>query len=110
MKLIDTDIAKKHIKQSDLKNGEKIALLSCISSMPAADIDTLKPHPTEAIVLRIRYGEISREDAAELFNAVKSQFPENVVIAIPDYTNLRSCSKDVLENMITMLSEIIDNL
>lgn len=110
MKLINTDIAKEYVKQSDLNNSEKMALLSCISSMPAADVDTLHPHPTEAIVLRVRFGDISHDDAEKLFNTVKSQFTENVVIAIPDYVSLRSCSKDVLENIVTMISEIIENL
>ncbi len=45
-----------------------------------------------------------------LFDCVKSTFPNNVVVAIPDYASLQSCSKDVLENIISEISEIVDGL
>ncbi len=76
----------------------------------APEIEILRPHPTEAIVLKFGFGEISCDEADRIFNTVKSQFPDNVVIAIPDYISLRSCSKDVLENIISMIAEIINEL
>lgn len=110
MKLIDTDIAKTYIKQSDLKSSEKMMLLSCISSMPNADISKLQPKPTEAIVMSLNTQHIDQDKANELFNSIQSVFSENVVIAIPDYISLRSCSKDTLEKIMSMLSATINNL
>ncbi len=79
-------------------------------STPVPKVEILRPHPTEAIVLRFGLGEVTHDEAKRIFDTVKSQFPENVVIAIPDYVSLRSCSKDVLENIISMIAEIINEL
>ena len=46
----------------------------------------------------------------DFFEIIQSKFPNNTIIAIPDYVSLSSCSKDVLENIISMISEIIDRL
>lgn len=72
--------------------------------------ETLSPHPTEAIVLRFSTADIGVEELEKVFNRIKSEFPHNKVLAIPDYTSLRSCSKDVLENIISMVSEVIESL
>lgn len=74
------------------------------------ELETFRPHPTEAIVLKLRFGEISHNEVESIFNAIKSQFPDNIVMVIPDDASLESCSKDVLENMISMIAEIIDRL
>lgn len=73
-------------------------------------IEKLKPHPTEAIVLGFNFNDTNKHTMNEVFNYVKSKFPNNAVIAIPDYVSLESCSKDVLENIISAISEIIDEL
>lgn len=73
-------------------------------------IETLKPHPTEAITL---FYDMDNMDVIIVSNVVKhlsKKFPENTVIAIPDKNSLESCSKDVLENIISMISEIIERL
>lgn len=73
-------------------------------------IETLKPHPTEAITL---FYDMDNMDVVTVSNAVKhlsKKFPQNTVIAIPDKNSLESCSKDVLENIISMISEIIESL
>lgn len=73
-------------------------------------IETLKPHPTEAITL---FYDMDNIDVLTVSNTVKylsKRFPENTVIAIPDKNSLESCSKDVLENIISMISEIIEEL
>ena len=73
-------------------------------------IETLKPHPTEAITL---FYDMDNMDMSTISNAVKllsKKFPENTMIAIPDKNSLESCSKDVLENIISMISEIIESL
>lgn len=73
-------------------------------------IETLEPHPTEAIVVGFNFQDISLENMKNLFNIIKSKFPNNTVVAIPDYISLQSCSKDVLENIISMITEIIEEL
>ena len=73
-------------------------------------IETLEPHPTEAIVVGFNFDNISPENMENLFNIIKSKFPNNTVVAIPDYISLQSCSKDVLENIISMMTEIIEEL
>jgi hypothetical protein len=73
-------------------------------------IEKLDSHPTEAIVLGFNFNDINLDDMYDLFNDIKSKFPDNTVVAIPDYISLQSCSKDVLENMISMIAEIIEEL
>ncbi len=74
------------------------------------NLETFAPHPTETIVLGFSLDDIDFNKARRLLEAVKSQFPENAVIAIPNYASLKSCSKGVLENIISMISEIIDGI
>ena len=73
-------------------------------------IEKLKPHPTEAIVLGFNFNDTNVCPMNEVFNYVKSKFPNNAVVVIPDFVSLESCSKDVLENIISAISEIIDRL
>ena len=73
-------------------------------------IETLEPHPTEAIVVGFNFNNISIENMKNLFNIIQSNFPNNTVVAIPDHISLQSCSKDVLENIISMITEIIEEL
>ena len=70
----------------------------------------LDSSPTEAITL---FYDMDNMDVVTVSNAVKhlsKKFPQNTVIAIPDKNSLESCSKDVLENIISMISEIIESL
>ncbi len=53
---------------------------------------------------------VSLKNVQNIFDSVKNSFPENKVIAIPNKVSLESCSKDVLENIISMISEIIEKL
>ena len=73
-------------------------------------IETLEPHPTEAIVVGFNFNNISPENMNHLFKNIQDIFPNNTVVAIPDYISLQSCSKDVLENIISMITEIIEEL
>ena len=73
-------------------------------------IEKLKPHPTEAIILGFNFNDTNVRTMNEVFDYVKSKFPNNVVVAIPDYVNIESCSKNVLENIISAISVIIDGL
>ena len=74
------------------------------------DIQKLSPHPTEAITLFYNMENTTLEEINNIFDSVKNNFPKNKVIAIPNKTSLESCSKDVLENIISMISEIIEEL
>lgn len=75
-----------------------------------SQVEIIHPHPTEAIVLRLNPDDICVDETRHLFDYVKSKFPENTVMMIPTYANLQSCSKDVLENIISMISDIIESL
>lgn len=73
-------------------------------------IEKLEPHPTEAIVIGFNFDDVHLDEMKRWFEIIKSKFPDNTVIAIPDYISLQSCSKDVLENIISMIAEIIEEL
>jgi len=73
-------------------------------------VETIHPRLTEAIVLRFPLKEVSLAEMQSIFNCVKSAFPDNAVVAIPDNVSLRSYSKDTLENVICEMQEIIDAL
>lgn len=73
-------------------------------------IKTLEPHPTEAIVVGFNFNNIHLENMRQLLKNIQDMFPNNTVVAIPDHISLQSCSKDVLENIISMIAEIIEEL
>ena len=73
-------------------------------------IEKLDPHPTEAIVVGFNFNDVHLDEMKRWFEIIESKFPDNTVIAIPDYISLQSCSKDVLENIISMIAEIIEEL
>lgn len=74
------------------------------------EIETLQPNPSEAIVLRFDFEDIGYDEAVKIFNSVKYQFPENIVIAIPNNVGLQNYSKDALKDIVNMISEIINSL
>ena len=73
-------------------------------------IEKLEPHPTEAIVVGFNFNDVNVENAKRIFDEIKDKFPNNTVVAIPDFISLKSCSKDVLENIISAIAEIIEEL
>lgn len=73
-------------------------------------IEKLQPHPKEAIVIGFNYNDLKIDKMREIFHLIESKFPNNTVVAIPDYISLQSTSKDVLENYISMIAEIIEDL
>ena len=73
-------------------------------------VEKLEPHPTDAIVIEFNFNDIKLDNMPDLFNTIQSQFPDNTVLAIPDHISLKSCSKDVLENYISTISMIIEEL
>lgn len=86
------------------------AYLDGLNDSLKVKIETLKPHPTEAIVLSFNSDRITLETLEHMFKHVESKFPENAVVAVPDAISLESCSKDVLENYISMIATIIEEL
>ena len=73
-------------------------------------IEKLRPHPTEAVTLFYNFDTIDVENVATIVDLLKEKFPENTIIALPDKVSLESCSKDVLENIISMIAEIVEQL
>ena len=73
-------------------------------------VEKLKPHPTEAIVLSFDFNKIDVDNAYNIFKDIKSNFPNNAVVAIPYHLTLKNYSKDALENIISMITEIIEEL
>ena len=73
-------------------------------------IEKLEPHPTEAIVVGFNFNDVNVENAKRIFDEIKDKFPNNTVVAIPDFISLKSCSKDVLENIISAIATIIEEL
>lgn len=75
-----------------------------------AQIYKLEPHPTEAIVIRFNMNKIDIDNLRMIYDQIKKEFPNNSVCCLPDALSLESCSKDVLENFISMMAEIIETL
>ena len=73
-------------------------------------IEKLKPHPTEAITLFYNFDDVDAESIRNIVEHLSKKFTTNTVIALPDKVSLESCSKDVLENIISMIAEIIEQL
>lgn len=73
-------------------------------------LETIEPHPTGAIVLYFNFDDIAFGDLNALYEITKKNFPNNAVICVTDKVSLESWSKDILENYISMISEIIEEL
>lgn len=92
------------------KNGRDAGYAEGYEHGIMTKVEKIKPHPTEAIVVGFNFNDTNIGDMQNLFNKIQSKFPNNTVVAIPDYISLQSCSKDVLENIISMIAEIIEGL
>ena len=73
-------------------------------------VEKLNPHPTEAITLFYDMEKLPLDQLSKIYEMLCDKFPDNKVIALPDNTSLESCSKDVLENIISMITKIIEEL
>ena len=73
-------------------------------------IEKLKPHPIEAITLFYNFDDVDAESIRDIVEHLSKKFTTNTVVALPDNVSLESCSKDVLENIISMIAEIIEQL
>ena len=73
-------------------------------------LETIEPHPTEAIVLYFNFDDIKLDELNVFYEITQKKFPNNAVICVPDKVSLESWSKDILENYISIVSEIIEEL
>lgn len=73
-------------------------------------IEKLKPHPTEVITLFYNFDDVNIESLCDIVEYLSKKFTANTVVALPDKVSLESCSKDVLENIISMITVIIEQL
>ena len=73
-------------------------------------VEKVNPHPTEAITLFFDMETLPLDQVSNMLKLLHNEFPDNKIIALPDSTSLESCSKDVLENIISMITKIIEQL
>ena len=73
-------------------------------------VEKLEIYPAEAIIIGFDLGNMRLDNLQHMVNMIESKFPNNVVAAIPNCCSITSCSKAVLENMISAISEIIEKL
>ncbi len=74
------------------------------------DVRKIKLRPSEAVVIRYNSDKANLSDAKELHDYVAAMLPDNKVLSVPDYVSLWRCSKEKLENIIEVISEIKDRL
>lgn len=92
------------------ENGRDIGYSEGYEDGLNTKVEKLNPHPTETITLFYDIENLTCEQVFDNVEYLKNKFPNNKVIAIPDKTSLKSCSKGVLKNIISMISEIIEEL
>ena len=71
-------------------------------------LETIDHH--EAIVLYFNFETTDMDEMCRLHKHIENKFPDNTVVLVPDRISLESWSKDELENYISMISEIIENM
>lgn len=114
MHIIDLD-KMKYRELKDCSEEYKKGYLDAINALDNTptiieDIKTISPHPKKAITLFYNFDDIDAESVCKVVNYLGEKYPKNAVIAIPDKISLENCSKDVLENIISMIAEIIESL
>ena len=72
------------------------------------NLKTVNPRPREAIVLEFNSDKLTMNEVAYIAKRVREYFPNNKVLALPNSVSIYSLGKDVLENYISMVSEIIE--
>ena len=74
------------------------------------EIEKLHPYQSEVIVLRFNFDDIELDRFNNIFNNVKTNFPYNDIVVIPDKVSLESWGKDALEEYASIIAEIIKEL
>lgn len=73
-------------------------------------IEKINPKPNEVIVWNFPWEQVSISGLKMMINQIQSFFPNNKVIGIPDTSTLKSCGKDELENIISMIATILEEM
>ena len=114
MHIIDSDKVKYHgLKgfSEEYKKGYYDAMFAPDKTPTIVeDIKKLSPHPTEVITMFYDMDNVACKEVGDMMNFLHKELPDTKIIALPNKTSLESCSKDVLENIISMISEIIESL
>ena len=92
------------------ENGRDVGYVEGFKQGLLSNVKKLDPHPTESITLFYDIEDMDELDVIDTVYLLQREFPNNKVVALPNKTSLESCSKDVLENVISMISEIIESL
>ena len=92
------------------ENGRDAGYVDGFEQGLLINVKKLDPHPTEAITLFYDREDMDELDVSDAVYLLQEKFPNNKVIALPNKESLESCSKDVLENIISMIAEIIESL
>lgn len=73
-------------------------------------IERLDPNPAEIMTFFFNKDKMTLDQVKIIFDSIKGEFPDNCVIALPDTTSLKCCSKDFLNDMKNIISKIIEDL
>ena len=73
------------------------------------ETNILSAKSTDSIVLFYDTDKMRLDNLENIVKALGVKFPDNNVIALPNYTSLENCSKSVLEETISMISEILES-
>lgn len=84
------------------------AYASAIMLRNDINLKVLDPRKREIIVLFYDLDKLTLDNVVCIAKKVREHFPNNRVLALPNSVSLYSLGKDVLENYISMVSEIID--
>lgn len=72
-----------------------------------AETNILCAKPTDSIVLFYDTDKTRLSELSDIVDMLKEKFPDNNVLALPNHTSLEKCSKNVLEDIISMISNIV---
>lgn len=114
MHIIDSDKVMYH----GLKGCSEEYKKGYLDAMSATDrtptivenIKKLSLHPTEAVTMFYDMDNVDCKQVSDMMIFLHKELPDTKIIALPDKVSLESCSKDVLENIISMIAEIIESL
>lgn len=95
--------SKTRVLFQNLKPGNTIKVFS-------AEIEKINPKPDEVIVWSIPFGRFSISEIKEMQDSIQLSFPNNKVIGIPDASTLKSCGKDVLENIMSLIATVLEEM
>lgn len=72
-------------------------------------LETIEPRPTEVVVLYFD-SDCSLDELENICKTIQKEFPNNKVICISDKVDLKLWDRDMLENYINTLNDILKEL